>query len=449
MKFGCLYYADSDNIGDDIQTYAQWKFLPKVDYWIDRESLNLFCPNENSKVALIMNAWFMYSPQNWPPSPYISPLFVSTHFSKYHVQWLKAKKDEYAFAQEYLRENGPIGCRDASTLQTLQGLGIDAYFSGCLTLTLKPFPDIEKQEYICLVDVSQNIVDYVKKKGYDVRVMSHNQKNAARMAPKDRLKQAEKYLKIYQAARCVLTSRLHCALPCTGLKTPALVFYAPEYEERFSALKEFFYTTSEEEFLQGKWDGFLREPLYHPTEYLQYTNSLAEKCEKFVEDAIKKEEPVNIDYERYKKMSILQNVIQKETYIAELHRLSEGYMEERTIINDLHNTLDLKETENHQLKEKHNQLYAEHDQLRGEYDRLHTEHDKLRREYDQLHAEYNRLKEEHNRLHENYGKLQEKQEILCFRYAKLHDYAGRLRRLRADALCLLREEERKGGRKTI
>ena len=39
MKFGCLYYMDSENIGDDIQTYAQWRFLPKVDYWIDRESL--------------------------------------------------------------------------------------------------------------------------------------------------------------------------------------------------------------------------------------------------------------------------------------------------------------------------------------------------------------------------------------------------------------------------
>lgn len=100
MKFGCLYYADSENIGDDIQTYAQWQFLPKVDYWIDRESLHIFTPDEICKVALIMNAWFMYCPQNWPPSPLIVPLFISTHFSRYHIEWLKERK-EYSFAQNY------------------------------------------------------------------------------------------------------------------------------------------------------------------------------------------------------------------------------------------------------------------------------------------------------------------------------------------------------------
>ena len=61
MKYGLLYYKDTDNIGDDIQTYAQKQFLPRIDYLIDRESLNLFVPNEKEKVATIMNAWYLHN----------------------------------------------------------------------------------------------------------------------------------------------------------------------------------------------------------------------------------------------------------------------------------------------------------------------------------------------------------------------------------------------------
>lgn len=38
MKYGLLYYKDTDNIGDDIQTYAASRFLQRVDYLIDRKN---------------------------------------------------------------------------------------------------------------------------------------------------------------------------------------------------------------------------------------------------------------------------------------------------------------------------------------------------------------------------------------------------------------------------
>ena len=38
MKYGLLYYKDTVNIGDDIQTYAARRFLPHIDYYIDREA---------------------------------------------------------------------------------------------------------------------------------------------------------------------------------------------------------------------------------------------------------------------------------------------------------------------------------------------------------------------------------------------------------------------------
>ena len=190
MKFGCLYYADSENIGDDIQTYAQRRFLPQVDYWVDRESLNTFVPDSEERVAMIMNAWFMYSPQNWPPTPYILPLFVSTHFSQYHVQWLKTAEKKYEFARQYLVQNAPIGCRDASTMEHLRKLGIEAYFSGCLTLTLPEFPDVQPEDVICLVDVPAQVEEYVRSKGYPVRVMTHQQDTLHSKSIRERMEQA-------------------------------------------------------------------------------------------------------------------------------------------------------------------------------------------------------------------------------------------------------------------
>lgn len=36
-KYGLIVFKNTDNIGDDIQSYAQSQFLPHIDYVIDRE----------------------------------------------------------------------------------------------------------------------------------------------------------------------------------------------------------------------------------------------------------------------------------------------------------------------------------------------------------------------------------------------------------------------------
>ena len=46
MNYGIMYYKSTDNIGDDIQTYTAVRFLPHIDYHIDREDLNCFVPKE-------------------------------------------------------------------------------------------------------------------------------------------------------------------------------------------------------------------------------------------------------------------------------------------------------------------------------------------------------------------------------------------------------------------
>ena len=53
MKYGVIYYNNTHNLGDDILSYAGKQFLPQVDYYIDREHLDVFIPNEKEYVATI------------------------------------------------------------------------------------------------------------------------------------------------------------------------------------------------------------------------------------------------------------------------------------------------------------------------------------------------------------------------------------------------------------
>ena len=97
LKYGLLVFKESVNIGDDIQSYAAQRFLPTIDYYIDRESLNTFKADKNESVAVIMNAWYMYHKYNWPPSPYINPCFLSIHISDI---------DFYMIGEDFLEDNG-------------------------------------------------------------------------------------------------------------------------------------------------------------------------------------------------------------------------------------------------------------------------------------------------------------------------------------------------------
>jgi hypothetical protein len=63
----------------------------------------------------------------------------------------------------FLQKNAPVGCRDTHTLNLMKSQGVDAYFSGCLTLTLEPNPAIEKRSYILCVDASDAVTDMINR----------------------------------------------------------------------------------------------------------------------------------------------------------------------------------------------------------------------------------------------------------------------------------------------
>lgn len=119
------------NIGDYVQSIAARQYCDVIDEYIEQEEADTYFPEDKKKIRLIMNGWFQWRAENWPPSEYISPLLISMHISP-----LKAKELLCPEGIDFLRKNGPVGCRDLYTKELLDSVGVPAYFSSCLTLTL-------------------------------------------------------------------------------------------------------------------------------------------------------------------------------------------------------------------------------------------------------------------------------------------------------------------------
>ena len=111
MKYGVIVYKKTKNIGDDIQSYAAAQLLPQVDYYIEREHLDVFRSNEQEAVNVIVNGWMMYNKLGWPISPCINPLYLSMHFWENDALGVNDLFLQ-GLGSEDLRKHEPVGCRD-------------------------------------------------------------------------------------------------------------------------------------------------------------------------------------------------------------------------------------------------------------------------------------------------------------------------------------------------
>lgn len=263
---------DICNLGDYIQSIAAKQFAFEGVVYHHRDQLSNYQGNE---VAVIMNGWFTHKPENWPPSLKLRPLFVSFHINKAAYDSLLSEK-----SIKYLKQHEPIGCRDERTKEMLQQKGVDAYFSSCLTTTLGlTYKQTEERKYICIVEpvhfipeanrrlqkfkfifyylkflrgihkYKKNLEDNNKKRvslkdrnhffsiirSYilikqiltkedikNIKVLVHSHYQNDYPTNEARFKRADELLKLYSNARLVITSRIHCALPCLGIGTPVV-----------------------------------------------------------------------------------------------------------------------------------------------------------------------------------------------------------------------------------
>jgi hypothetical protein len=257
-KYGLLCYENSYNLGDEIQSIAAKNLLPKIDVLIDRDSNKIknICNESEDKIIFvktlktIYNGWFDGQYAYFPPISVIDPLFVSFHINEtdhsndkmYDIlEKSKIKFKPIASNIEFFKRNEPIGCRDLHTTELLKKHGIDAYFSGCLTLTLQNKFTTRTDEilvvdaHIMCPELFKNIIPKsIKDKAIYItqaitEIKSHDEKMIL----------AQKLLDRYAQAKLVITSRLHTAMPCLAFGTPVILLHNDLKDIRFSGLKDF------------------------------------------------------------------------------------------------------------------------------------------------------------------------------------------------------------------
>jgi len=327
-KFGLLDYellGGYFNLGDYVQSIAARQYLPEVSTYLNREYLNEYT---GDTLQLIMNGWFMHKPLNWPPSPNINPLFVSFHMNR---SYMKAMLSPYAIA--YMKDAGPIGCRDYYTAEVLEKAGIDSYYSCCLTTTLPgALGDEEERSGILFVDVMHNLPnteDYFgmspryllshlksgnifkshKKRGLINELLSRvpeqygnevdfldNKIKGEGIDVVNRFRMADDYLKRLASAKLVITSRIHCALPCLALNTPVIFIKHGQSSManiyRFRGILDHFNVIDldgdmkkhnfESNFLEIE-DIDYDKPLVNPQSHIPFARVLRDKCLKFTQ----------------------------------------------------------------------------------------------------------------------------------------------------------------------
>lgn len=299
MKFGLMCFNHTTNLGNEIQSIAARRFLPKIDHYIDHERLHRF--SGDNDVKMIMNGWYLDCSRAWPPTENINPLLVSMHFTT-SEKWGRRDAVISEKSKEFFEKNGSVGCRDYHTVDFLTENDIKAHFTGCLTLTLDSgTEDRQKGDYIIInSEISNDVYRFLKEKtDRQIYVVYQDMFPSFEKAyPKtmpdylynftsfydcdEKFFMAENLLKVYENASCVVTDRLHCALPCLAFETPVLLLNSSRgMRERYNGLNHLLNQCSFEEY-QNDYNSFdVENPPENPKDYLKIRKDLIKTCEKF------------------------------------------------------------------------------------------------------------------------------------------------------------------------
>ena len=271
-QWGLLTY-DTQNLGDDVQSLAALRHIPKVDHFVNRDDLRPWANVEN--LNLIMNAWWSHYPENLLELKKIefNPLFISFHLAHEGVLSANGTSMEDVLSSSAFRQilnlNAPIGCRDLYTLDKLEEIGIPAYFSGCLTTTIKPNPEIEISNpggKLLLADLSPNLVSKIKSV-YKLGITQTVNDSSQKLTPVERLVKAQHALNEIQRSRAVITSRLHIALPALAIGVPVILVTENQSNPRLDSFKPWLNTTDKSQIVEQVREfsnsGFPANPTFH------------------------------------------------------------------------------------------------------------------------------------------------------------------------------------------
>lgn len=250
MKFGRFvsWYDDialsnsskvQANIGDNVQAYAITNLYHAIgieeNEIIDLNYTDLKDYQGEYVIVPMAQALSNYKRyQTFPLSERVIPFFIST------AQCEEECEDILPVFSKFQ----PIGCRDEVTMKLLRRKGIQAYLTGCITLTLPKRQHEPQIPKVFLVDIPSKLEEYIPEEimKYAVRV-THGCAYEKIPVDKEEIQRLDKiarelYRQYYNEATLVISSRLHAIAPCLAMGIPVIAV-SNNFDYRFSWLDKF------------------------------------------------------------------------------------------------------------------------------------------------------------------------------------------------------------------
>ncbi len=241
-----LGWSKKGNIGDAVQNIAVENLYKKLGIspdnltLVNRDELNTY---DGKNVKLVMQSYFAdaYGIFPFPLSQKINPIFLGFHLNPTNGSRRRFIKDGI---HKTFKNFTPIGCRDRDTASFMIKNGLDAYFSGCMTLTLDTRNITPKNGKIFVVDLHRkalkNLPKYIKDNAdfsishvYPFENYPLSNEDAKIFENK-----ARETLEIYKnQASLVITSRIHVAMPCIAMGIPVIFISKALFNARFDVLQ--------------------------------------------------------------------------------------------------------------------------------------------------------------------------------------------------------------------
>ena len=227
---------------------------------INRDDLAITHP-KTEKGILIAQGWFGLSPETCPlpiSNLKIHPLYFGFYLNE--GSWELLSKNERFIRS--MKSYEPIGCRDFGSRDYLRSLGVKAYFSGCMTMTIekrKQHPYENKTFLIdALNDVNQFIPENLRKNCVYLSQEGTFPSGVFPICDEDVEKiDAMAYERLQQLkseATFVITSRIHTAMPCVAMGIPVVFTFTQLDNPRVSIIKNYLPMYDETTFHSINWN---------------------------------------------------------------------------------------------------------------------------------------------------------------------------------------------------
>ena len=207
----------ANNIGDNIQIIAidhiyEHMGLEKSDIvYIDTNELATYVGEPVVLPVTMPLIEYCENGQAGRFSPYIIPCYLGLTFPNNLLT-----ESEIQHYKKY----EPIGCRDEYTLNTLRRYQINCYLHGCITQTFPEREENKNQSDIYIVDVDSSVLSYIPERIRN-KAIYRTHLYSDLLNPKE--KAMEQYEEYKKYAKLVITSLLHCAVPCMAAGIPVIM----------------------------------------------------------------------------------------------------------------------------------------------------------------------------------------------------------------------------------